>query len=98
MTQSYIDALADDIRSRVPTELVPDDSRELFLIYASLGLAKRERVDARDVHNAWAAWMAARDPAHDSTKPYDELDADTREEDGPFVRAIREAMRAQRDE
>jgi hypothetical protein len=94
VSRSYIEALADDIRRRVPSELVPDAPEALFLIYAALGLAKGERVDGRDVHNAWAAWMATRDPSHDSIKPYDELTDEVRDEDGPFVRAIRDAMRA----
>lgn len=96
MSGSYIKMLADEIRGRVPAELMPDDADALFLIYAALGLAKGKRVDGRDVHNAWAAWMAARDPTHESIKPYDELDPKVRDEDGPFVRAIRDAMTAGR--
>jgi hypothetical protein len=93
MGASYIESLAAQIRSHVPAELVPDDAGGLFLIYAALGLAKGERVEARDVHNAWAAWMAQRDPGHESIKPYGELPASVRAEDDPFVLAIREAAR-----
>jgi hypothetical protein len=94
MSQSYIRRLADDIRARVPGDVIPNDADGLFLIYAALALAKGERVNGRDVHNAWAAWMASRDPSHDSIKPYDELPADVRREDGPFVLAIRGAASA----
>jgi hypothetical protein len=65
----------------------------LFLIYASLALAKGSEVDRRDVHNAWAAWMASRNPDHESIRPYEELSAQTKEEDDPFVAAIRGAVR-----
>ncbi len=97
MSQNYIQDLADDIRARVPRDLIPNDADQLFLIYAALALAKGERVDGRDVHNAWAAWMASGDPSHDSIKPYDELPVDVRNEDGPFVQAIRGAASALHD-
>jgi hypothetical protein len=98
MKRSYVQELADDIRARVPEDVIPDNTNALFLIYAALALAKGESVDGRDVHNAWAAWMASRDPFHDSIKPYDELPADVRNEDGPFVVAIRGAASAMRDQ
>jgi hypothetical protein len=46
---------------------------------------------AGDVHNAWAAWMLARDPEHRSIRPFEELDAETQAADLPFVEAIRSA-------
>jgi hypothetical protein len=91
---TYIEDLADRIRSFVPAELIPDeDGARLFLIYAALGLTKGEQVTRRDVHNAWAAWMAGREPCHESIKPFEELDLRTKEEDDPFVVAIRRAVR-----
>ena len=94
MTSTYIERLAKSIKSRVPPELVPEqgDVDSLFLIYAALGLAKGADVDRRDVHNAWAAWMAAAHPEHKSIKPYDELALETKQEDDPFVAAIRAAV------
>ena len=47
MSQNYIQDLADDIRARVPRDLIPNDADQLFLIYAALALAKGERVDGR---------------------------------------------------
>jgi hypothetical protein len=91
---TYIERLATEIRSSVPDELVPEvDADRLFLIYAALALAKGEEVTRRDVHNAWAAWMAARKPSHESIRPFDELDEATKEEDDPFVVAIRRSAR-----
>jgi hypothetical protein len=91
---TYIERLATDIRSRVPTHLVPSGNVDaLFLLYAALALAKGEKVDRRDVHNAWAAWMASTQPSHESIRPYDDLPAATRREDDPFVSAIRASVR-----
>jgi hypothetical protein len=90
---TYIEKLADAIRAAVPEASMPDgDVEGLFLIYAALALAKGSTVDRRDVHNAWAAWMAAREPTHESIKPFDELDGDAKQEDDPFVLAIRRAV------
>ena len=96
MSGSYIQELAKEIRRRVPPRLIPDDADGLFLIYAALALAKGEEVTGRDVHNAWAAWMASQDANHDSIKPYDELPADVRDKDVPFVHAIHDVVRAGR--
>jgi hypothetical protein len=38
--------------------------------------------------------MAMREPEHESIKPFEQLDEATREEDDPFVDAIRKAVRA----
>jgi len=90
---TYIEQLAHQIRSSIPEDLVPDDDADrLFLIYAALALAKGEDVTRRDVHNAWAAWMAARQPSHESIRPFDQLDEATKNEDDPFVTAIRRSV------
>lgn len=94
MTGSYIAGIATKIRASVPSELVPEgDTDDLFLIYAVLALAKGDGVDARDIHNAWAAWMSTKDPAHESIVPYEDLSADVRREDDPFLNAVREVGR-----
>ncbi len=54
-----------------------------------LALAKGRAVETADVHNAWAAWMQERDPAHRSLKPFEELDPETQASDEPFAEAIR---------
>jgi hypothetical protein len=87
---SYLDELGEEIKGRVPAELLPDgDTGALFRLYAVLALAKGRQVAAEDVHNAWAAWMSDQDPGHRSIRPFSELDAATRESDDPFLAAIR---------
>lgn len=85
----YLDAIADAIRDAVPTDAVPDeDTSALFRSYAVLLLAKGTEVTRADVHNAWVAWMASRDSAHESLVPFQDLDPATQAEDSPFVTAI----------
>jgi hypothetical protein len=90
---TYLDELASRIEERVPRELRPrEDARSLFRLYAVLALVKGRDVSAADVHNAWAAWMLARDPEHRSIRPFQELDPETQASDLPFVEAIRSAV------
>ena len=87
---TYLDDLATEIERHVPQEFIPqEDTGALFRLYALLVLAKGAAVDASDIHNAWAAWMQERNPDHHALKPFDELDAETRAADEPFVRALR---------
>lgn len=91
---NYIDVIATEIRDAVPSDALPPGPNEgLFRMYAVLLLAKGTEVSASDVHNAWAAWMAGQDPEHDSITPYSALSRDVRQEDTPFVHAIREIAR-----
>lgn len=60
--------------------------------YAELGLVERlvpTVFGVEDIHDAWAAWMADRDPGHEALRPFGELDSGTRREDDPSVRAVR---------
>ena len=92
---TYIDEVADEIRREVPPQLIPDgDTVDLFRLYAVLALAKGEDVVLEDVHDAWSAWMSARDPNHRSLKRLHELDRDVRRSDEPYLQAIRAAARA----
>jgi hypothetical protein len=87
---TYLDELADAIRREVDPAALPDgDTASLFRLYAVLLLAKGVAVTAEDVHNAWAAWMSGRDPAHQAIKPYRQLPDDIRRSDQPFLEAIR---------
>ncbi len=87
---NYIVDVAQRIRREVPPELIPEgDTDPLFLIYAVLALALGDKVRARDVHDAWAAWMSQQNPAHESVKPFDDLDEETQAQDEPFAEAIR---------
>lgn len=92
---NYIERDAALVREHLPegTE-VPSDTEELFRIYAVLMRAKGTDTQASDVHDAWSAWMTASDPEHDSIRPFADLDAETRSEDGPFLLAIRRAAQA----
>lgn len=89
---SYLERDADRVRRCVPEGAsVPDDSDDLFLLYAVLLRAKGHNTQQSDVHDAWSAWMTTREPSHGSIRPFDELDAKTQEEDRPFLLAIRRA-------
>jgi hypothetical protein len=91
---NYVDRIANDIASRVTQDKTPDgDVGMLFRIYAVLALSKGDAVTARDVHNAWSAWMATQDPEHESLVPFEELPVDTQGEDSPYVEAIRQVAR-----
>ena len=59
--------------------------------YAVLLRAKGAGTQATDVHDAWSAWMIGVDPGHESIRPFDDLDPETRREDSPFLLAIRAA-------
>lgn len=87
---NYLERVADEIRREVAAgDLPEDDPSPLFLVYAVLLLAKGSSVTAQDVHNAWVAWTSPRDPTHESLVPFEQLSAETRSEDSPFVAAIR---------
>lgn len=89
---NYLQREAALIRECLPAGTsVPDESDSLFLMYAVLLRAKGADTQASDVHDAWSAWMTGTDPDHHSVKPFEELDTATREEDGPFLHAIRHA-------
>lgn len=91
---SYLERDADRVRQCLPDGVpVPDDSDGLFLLYAVLLRAKGRSTEQSDVHDAWSAWMTMREPGHESIRPFDELDAETRDEDQPFLLAIRRAAR-----
>lgn len=92
---SYLDADAELIRSCLPVGTgVPEDSDDLFVLYAVLMRAKGEGTQAADVHDAWSAWMSRSDPDHESIRPYDQLAPSVQREDAPFLTAIRGAARA----
>lgn len=96
---SYLDADAELIRSCLPAGTgVPEDSDDLFILYAVLARAKGESTQAADVHDAWSAWMSRSLPDHESIRPYDQLPSSVQSEDTPFLIAIRSAarIRAQR--
>lgn len=89
---TYLERDADLIRQCLPAGVdAPDASDKLFLVYAVLLRAKGADTQAADVHDAWSAWMIGVDPEHESIRPFDDLDPETRGEDSPFLFAIRAA-------
>jgi hypothetical protein len=95
MDLNYIDKIAGAIRERVPDELLPDQRGvdDLFRLYGLLALAKGTETTTEDVHDAWAVWMVQQGDDHQSVRPFAELDANTQDEDRPFVEAIHAACR-----
>jgi ABC-type oligopeptide transport system substrate-binding subunit len=92
---NYLDEIGGRIRAEVPPGDLPhDDTTSLFRLYAVLLLAKGEEVTAADVHNAWSAWMADRDDAHESLVPYVELPSEVSAQDRPYIVAIQTVARA----
>lgn len=91
----HITALARSICEAVPSEQRPntDDDLDLFRIYAVLARAKGLAVTHEDVHDAWCAWMASRDPDHSALVPFDQLGSAQQEQDIPFTRAISQVAR-----
>ena len=89
---SYLDADAELIRSCVPVGTgVPEDSDDLFVLYAVLMRAKGVGTQASDVHDAWSAWMSRREPKHESIRPFGQLSPVVQAGDAPFLTAIRRA-------
>ena len=91
---NYISAIARMLRSTIDDDLLPDGPIDgLLLNYAIVVLSVGEETSARDVHNAWAAWMAAVDRNHKSLVPFESLDRATAMSDEPFAEAIRSVAR-----
>lgn len=87
----YLDDIAQQIAGELDAGALPDDEgvEQLLRAYAVLARVKGTSITAEDIHDAWAAWMAERDPDHEALRPFAELDAATRHEDDPFVAAVR---------
>ncbi|MFY3391758.1 DUF7701 domain-containing protein [Nocardiopsis sp. A1-1-1] len=86
----YLNFLARKIRSNISSEdLVPDDSDELFLLYALLARSVGSGVTAENVHDAWSIWMSSRDPSHPSLVPFSDLPAEKQKYDLPYLNAIK---------
>ena len=87
---TYLDSVAAELERELEGALPDTDGvADLLRGYAVLLLAKGIDVTPEDVHNAWVAWMTARDPAHNALRPYRQLDDATKAEDEPFLHAIK---------
>lgn len=88
----YLKEIASSIRDHIPAGSMPsEDADELMLRYAVLLRAKGVNVTNSDIHDAWAAWMAASDSDHVALVPYDELPKEIQEQDLVFATAVRRA-------
>lgn len=88
----YLESLAESIRSEVLRSAdIPDDSEELFLIYALLCRSKGRTTTLEDVHDAWAIWMAARNPLHPALVEFAQLSHNQQQEDVPYLNGIHAA-------
>lgn len=67
------------------------DADDLLRAYAVLLRAKGAEVTLSDIHDAWSAWMAKRDPAHASLVSYECLPEEVQEQDRVFTTAVRHA-------
>jgi hypothetical protein len=93
----YISELARAIRAELNPKALPDEPiDDLLRSYAVLALALGEDVTNEDVHDAWVAWMAIREPEHPALVPVAQLDRATAEQDDPFVSAIRTVARTRK--
>lgn len=96
---TYLDQLADQIRSSLPPDAEPPEaSNDLFRIYAVLLLAKGDQVTDEDVHNAWSAWVQSTGSVHESLQPFHDLEPEIRAFDTPYAEAIRTTARQRANE
>jgi hypothetical protein len=85
-----MEELTDRIRSELAADELPDaDADDLLRACAVLLLTKGPLVTAEDMHNAWAAWAAMREPGHDALVPYVDLPGDVTQPGRPYLDAIR---------
>jgi len=90
MAMTYIDRIANQIRDALPPKDRPGEhAEELYRLYALLVLTTGEATTLENVHDAWSTWMTAHQPHHESIRPFRQLDAGTRNEDRPYLNAIR---------
>lgn len=87
----HITLIAQAICDRVSNDRTPGtgEDLQLFRMYAVLARAKGTAVTAEDIHDAWCAWMSARNPEHAALVPFTELDRERQSQDEPFVQAVR---------
>lgn len=87
---NYLTRIATLIGDEIPAGDKPEGPiDDLLRLYAVLALVLGDGVTAADVHDAWVAWMSARDDSHEALVPFDSLDSAVARQDAPFVAAIR---------
>lgn len=88
---TYLEQIAAQIRVALKEEdvVAPDDTPELFVLYALLAKLRGTGVSAEDVHDAWSAWKILSGEPHAAVVPYKDLDQATQARDEPYAAAIR---------
>lgn len=98
MAMTYVDQIAEQIRSALPPKARPaEHADELYRLYALLVLTKGPDTTLENVHDAWSTWMSVHDPAHEALRPFRQLDQGTRNEDRPYLDAIRQVTQDRPD-
>jgi hypothetical protein len=89
---SYISEALATLRDELGDQLSNEPGSEnLLRLYALLAMVKGTETTQEDVHHAWSLWMETTNPGHPSIVPFNDLSADTRREDEPFLQAIHRA-------
>ena len=88
---NYVDEIARAVAERCNErwDILPDEARSLYRVYAVLVLTTGGDTTNQNVHDAWAAWRAATMPDHKSLVPFDRLSPEVQELDTPYREAIR---------
>jgi hypothetical protein len=88
---NYLDELAIEIFQTCHlTANKPDaDDMGLYRIYAVLCRSLGSLTGNEDVHDAWSAWMAGKNPEHRSLLPFAQLAAEVQYYDQTYRDAIR---------
>jgi hypothetical protein len=73
---------------------LPGCDPELLALYTLLALSRGTRTSLKDVHDAWAVWRNATNPAHRSLLTFNDLAAEVQELDCKYMEAIHEATQA----
>jgi hypothetical protein len=88
MSRPYIPQITAALAGRFPGE-----PPELLAHYAHLVMTTGVSTDQQDVHDAWAAYTATRQPEHEGLVPFDDLDPPAQERATRYAMAIRDLAR-----
>jgi len=76
------------------TTLLPDCDADLIRLYTLLALEFGTQTNLCMVHNAWAVWRNATNPAHKCLVPFPFLAPEVQELDRKYMEAIHAAVEA----
>jgi hypothetical protein len=85
----YAEQIVERLEKQLPWDGIdPAERRLLCCFYALLAMTSKDRIEARDVHDAWVCGMTALRRSHPSMLPYDELEVSIQARDEPFAAVI----------